>query len=769
MTMQRTATAPLVGTSATRLDGAAKAAGTFEYGVDASLPGMLYAKVRRSEQAHARILSVDTSRAVAMPGVHAVVTGADIGDCRASRYVRDEPVLAKDRVRYHGEPIAVVAADSEAIAEAAAQQITVEYEPLPVVLDPEQALRPDAPLIHPEWESYWAAPTIRRNGNILSHATLERGDVDGIFATAAHVFENRYRTHMVHQASLEGRVAIADVDSDGHVHVISSHQFPFGLRQDLSDILHIPVEKIRVTLSGLGGGFGGKLYAGVETYCVLLSSRTGRPVRLAHTREEELIATSPRMAAVVDVRTAVDESGRLLAREGTIHYDAGAYSESSPSVVSIGLLTLPGPYNWQALRINTYAVYTNKANCGSYRGPGAPPAVFAGETQVDLIADQLGLDPLEIRLRNAVVDGDLGPSGQVLRNVSLKETLQAAADRIGWDEPRRPQEGLGIACCWWTTTGGPSSAYLTLDPDGTVVMITGASEIGTGAVQAGVAQICADEFGVGLDRIRIAATDTSLTPYDFGAQGSRTTFQMGNAVLLAASDLKRQLVELAAGRLDCEVGELEFVDGAVSYRSGAGACLTLAELASLNWQRGPEEQLVGRGSYIAPGEEYDETTLTGSMATAMQAPSFSTHAAKVEVDLQTGEPRLRRYVAAQDVGFAINPLYASGQVTGGAAQGIGYAMFEEIKYQDGVVLNPNFTDYKLPTTVDLPKIESILIENSSEHGPYGAKGVGEPSVVPSAAAIASAVHDAAGVWIDSLPITAERVHRALSELQKEQP
>lgn len=759
-------TPPLVGTSATRLDATAKVSGAFEYGFDSSLPGMLHAKIHRSELAHAMLLSVDTSRAIAMPGVHAVLTGADIGDFRASRFVRDELILAKDRVRYYGEPIAVVAADTEALAEAAAQQIVVEYEPLPIIVDPEQALQPGAPLIHPDWADYWSAPTIRRDGNVLSHATLERGDVDETFATAEHVFENRYSTQMVHQASLEGRVAIADVADDGQVHVISSHQFPFGLRQDLSDILHIPVEQIRVTASGLGGGFGGKLYSGVESYCVLLSSLTGRPVKLAHTREEELIATSPRMAAVVHVRTAADSSGQLLAREGTIYYDAGAYSESSPSVVSIGLLSLPGPYKWQALRINAYAVYTNKANCGSFRGPGAPQAVFAGETQLDSIADRLGIDPLEIRLRNAVEDGDLGPSGQVLRNVSLKETLRAAADRIGWQQPRQPNQGRGLACCWWTTTGGPSSAYLTLDPGGTIVLTTGATEIGTGAVQAGVAQICADEFGVGLEHIRIVASDTARTPYDFGAQGSRTAFQAGKAVMLAAVDLKRQLFELAAGYLNCPAEEMRLIGGTVVDPARDDASLTLAELEELS--RVSEQELFGRGSFTAPAEEYDETTLTGAMATAMNSPSFSTHAAMVEVDPQTGEPRLRRYVAAQDVGFAINPLYASGQVAGGAAQGIGQAMFEELKYQDGIVLNANFTDYKLPTTVDLPPLEAILIENSSDHGPYGAKGVGEPSVVPPAAAIANAVHDAAGVWIETLPITAERIHSALSQQKGEQ-
>jgi CO/xanthine dehydrogenase Mo-binding subunit len=528
----------LIGSPVVRGDAHAKVTGSFEYGVDITVPGMLHAKIRRSEVQHALLRRVDTGRALAMPGVHAVLTGADIGDCRAGRFVRDEPILAKDRVRYHGEPVAVVAAETEEIAEAAARAIEVEYEPLPALDTVAESLAPGAPLLHPDWEGYWSAPVVRRSGNVLSHATLERGDVDGAFARAAHVFEDTYTTQLVHQASLEGRVAVAKVEPDGRVHVTSSHQYPFGLRQDLSDILHIPVESIRVTCSGLGGGFGGKLYAGVEPYCVLLAQRTGRPVRLAHTREEEMIATSPRMAATVHVRTAVDADGRLTAREGTVHYDCGAYSESSPVVVGIALLALPGPYRWEALRVNSYAVYTNKANCGSYRGPGAPQVVFAGESQLDRIAAELGADPLRLRLDNAVREGDLGPTGQVLTGVSLVETLEKAAETIGWGRQTGEHRGKGLACCWFGTTGGPSSAEIRIGGDGKVLLVTGATEIGTAAVQSGLVQICADELGVEPERVEVHSADTDTTPYDMGAQGSRTLFQAGNAVIAAAADLR---------------------------------------------------------------------------------------------------------------------------------------------------------------------------------------------------------------------------------------
>jgi CO/xanthine dehydrogenase Mo-binding subunit len=745
---------PTVGSSAMRLDAADKVTGTFVYGHDVSMPGQLVARLRRSDVPHARLLSVDVTEARSIPGVRAVLTAGDLGDLRGSRFVRDEPVLASDRVRYLGEPIAAVAADTVELAERALRAIDVEYEPLPVLKTPLESLADEAPLLHPDWESYWSAPIVRRQGNILNHVHLERGDVDAVFATADHIFEDRYDTSLIHQVSLEGRVAVASVDREGDVHVVTSHQFPFGLRQDLADILNIPIGRIRVTVSGLGGGFGGKLYAGVEHFCVLLSQATGRPVKLQHSREEEMTATSPRMGATVQVRTAVASDGTLLAREGTLHYDAGAYAESSPGVVGIGALTLPGPYRWQALRMDSYAVYTNKANCGSYRGPGAPQAVFAGESQLDRIAHELGIDPLQLRRRNAVEDGDLGPTGQVLRNVSLKETLDRAAEAIGWDQAGGPSEGRGLACCWWTTTGGASSAYLRVDEDGSVVLMTGATEIGTGAVQAGVAQICADELGMDVADLKLVTADTETTPYDFGAQGSRTAYQMGNAVIRAAADLKQQLFELAAEKLGEDPDRLALDGGVVRSVEDPDHQVSLADLAKLGQTRGG---LLGRGSYIAPPTPYDESSVQGAMLGAFNEPSFSTHAARVEIDDETGQVELTAYVAVQDVGHVINPTYCAGQVTGGAVQGIGQALFEELRYVDGVVKNPNLTDYKLPTTMDVPTIQAILVEQPSDHGPYGAKGVGEPSVVPPPAAIANAIHDAVGIWVKALPITAERV------------
>ena len=755
-----TAIPETVGRSSGRLDGEAKITGRFEYGVDAARPGMLWARLARSTQPHARIVSIDTSAALAVPGVHAVLTGADTAGFVGSRYVRDEPILATGTIRYAGEPIAAVAADTEEAAEEACRVIVVEYESLPVVGSVDEALAEDAPIIHPEWESYWVSPIINRpGGNVVSHATLRRGDVDAVFATADRVFEDTYEVPLVHQASLEGRVAIAEVDDDGKVHVWSSHQYPWGLRQDISDILHIPLDDVRVTVTGVGGGFGGKLYAGVEPYCIVLALATGRPVKLRLTREEELTATSPRMGATVHLRTAVASDGTFLAREGRLDYDSGAYAESSPGVVSVGLMTLPGPYRWQALAVDARAIYTNKAGCGSYRGPGAPQAVFAGESQVDRIAREMGIDPLQLRLHNAVRDGDQGPTGQVLEGVSLVETLHAAADKIGWDSAGAGEgRGRGLSCTWWTTTGLPSSADLRLGEDGSLVLVTGATEIGTGAVMAGVAQICAGELGVDPGDLTIESADTETTPYDFGAQGSRTMVAAGNAAIAAASDLKDQMFDLAAAKLGCSPDDLELADGEVRDRDDPDAVLTLADVARL---AGTGNGLVGSGTYEQPGTPFDTDSVVGAMIGAFNIPSFATHACEVSVDLATGEVSLDRYVIAQDVGKVVNPRYCEGQLTGGAVQGIGQAMFEEIVYRDGHVQNPNFTDYKLPTMADLPPIEAVMVEVPSASGPYGAKGVGEQGVIGPPPAIANAVRDATGRAIRRLPITAERVWAAL--------
>ena len=747
----------VVGHSLPRMDAPGKVTGTAVYASDFALPGMLHGKLLRSREPHARLVRIDAARARALPGVRAVLTAADVPDVRYGGALKDETVLARDRVRYVGQPVAAVAATTREAAEAALAAIEVVYEPLPAVLDLEAALAPGAPLIHEAWATYAAIPILHREGNVCHRARIVVGDVERGFAEADRIFEHRFRTAMVHQGYTEPRAAVASWDSSGQVTVWSNTQLPFEIQNTLAEILELAPSKIRVIVPGIGGGFGGKLRIGVEHVAALLARRTGRPVRVLTTSEEELTAAYPRQGTRVELRTGVTRAGRITAKEGRIWFDTGAFAGSGPGVASVATLVLAGPYKIPNLLLEGYAVYTNKTNCGSFRAPSGPQANFAVESQMDMIADALGLDPLEFRLQNIVREGDEGPTGQVLAGVGLEECLRRAAAAIGWDDRRpAPGRGKGLACGWWTTTGGSSGVYVKINPDGTVALNTGAAEIGTAAL-TGAAQVLAEELGVDLADIGVVSADTFATPFDFGAQGSRTAFAVGNACRAAVADLRRQLVGLAAAQLGVPADALELRDKAVV---GAGKRVTLAELARLSQASGGG--LIAHGTFIAPPTAYDAKRVEAHVYPAFHSPSFHAHAVDLSVDRETGEITLHRYVVAQDVGFAVNPAAIEGQIEGGVAQGLGQALSEELVYAEGRVLNPNLTDYKMPTALDLPRIESILVQHPSAVGPYGAKGVGEPPNIEPPAAVANAVAAAVGVRVTTLPITAEKVALALS-------
>jgi CO/xanthine dehydrogenase Mo-binding subunit len=478
-------------------------------------------------------------------------------------------------------------------------------------------------------------------------------------------------------------------------------------------------------------------------------------VKVVTTSEEELTAAYPRQSTVIELKTGVTRDGRLTARQGRIYFDTGAFAGSGPGVASVATLVLAGPYRTPNLHLEGYAVYTNKTNCGSYRAPSGPQANFAAESQMDIIADALGLDPLELRLRNIVREGDEGPTGQVLSAVGLEECLRRAADAIGWRERRpAPGRGKGLACGWWTTTGGSSGVYVKINPDGTVALNTGAVEIGTAAL-TGAAQVLAEALGVDLADITVVSGDTFATPFDFGAQGSRTAFAVGNACRAAAAELRRKLFAEAAARLGAPESALELRD---KHVVGPGGRLSLAELARQSQLAGGG--MIAHGTFIAPGTAYDTKRVEGHVYPAFHSPSFHAHAVDLSVDAETGEVTIHRYVVAQDVGFALNPTYIEGQIEGGVAQGLGQTLSEEIVYRDGRVLNANLTDYKMPTTLDVPRVESILVQHPGRVGPFGAKGVGEPPNVEPPAAVANAIAAAIGARITSLPITAEKIVRA---------
>ena len=747
----------VAGRSLPRIDAPGKVTGSAVYAADFALPGMLYGKVFRSAEPHARLVRLDTTRAASIPGVRAVVTAADAADVRYGAAVKDEPVFASDVVRYVGQPVAAVAAVTLEAAEAALAAIEAQYEPLPPVLDLAAALAPGAPLVHEGWRDYTAIPILQRDGNVCNRARIVVGDVERGWVEADHVFEQRFTTAMVHQGYTEPRAAVAAWDSSGQVTVWSNTQLPFDVQATLADILATVPSKVRIIVPGVGGGFGGKLRIGVEHFAALLARKSGRPVKVMTTSEEELVAAYPRQGTVIELKTGVTRDGRLTARQGRIYFDTGAFAGSGPGVASVATMVLAGPYRTPNLHLEGYAVYTNKTNCGSYRAPSGPQSNFAVESQMDIIADALGIDPLELRLRNIVHEGDEGPTGQVLTAVGLEECLRRAADAIGWPDRRPgPGRGKGLAIGWWTTTGGSSGVYVKINPDGSVTLNTGAVEIGTAAL-TGAAQVLAEALGVDLADITVISGDTFSTPFDFGAQGSRTAFAVGNACRAAAAELQRKLFELAAAHLKTDADTLELRD---KHVVGPGGRVTLAELARQSQVAGGG--MIAHGTFIAPGTAYDTKRVEGHAYPAFHSPSFHAHAVDLSVDAETGEVTIHRYVVAQDVGFALNPTYIEGQIEGGVAQGLGQTLSEEIVYRDGRVLNANLTDYKMPTTLDVPRIESILVEHPGRVGPFGAKGVGEPPNIEPPAAVANAIAAAVGTRITALPITAERIVRGLS-------
>jgi CO/xanthine dehydrogenase Mo-binding subunit len=735
-----------------RIDGIGKVTGTHVYAADFALPGMLFGKILRSTQAHARIARLDVSKVLALPGVRTVLTARDVPMIRFGTAIKDRTMFADGEVRFRGEAIAAVAATSLEIAEAAIGLIEIDYEPLTAVFDPEIALMADAPLVHPDWSSYQALPVFAREGNMSGRSSISDGDVEAGFAEAYRVYDHRFTTQLVHPGYTEPRAAVASWDGNGDVIVWTNTQLPFDMKNMLAEVLDLPAGKVRVIVPGIGGGFGGKLRVGVEHYAAWLARRSRRPVKVITTSEEELTDAYPRQPTIVTLKTGVTRDGKLLARKGRVIIDCGAYANSGPATVAIALQVLAGPYRTPRLALEGVAVYTNKGATGSFRAPAGPMANFAVESQMDMIADDLGIDPLEFRLRNVYREGDSGPAGETLTSVSIEECLTRAAAAIGWND-RKPAEGRGkgLACSWWLTTGGSSGVYVRINPEGTVTLTSGAVEIGSGAL-TGAAQILAEELGVDLTDISVTGIDTQSCPFDYGAQGSRTAFSVGNACIAAAADLKRQIFEIAAQQWNTPVEGMSLKDKSVW---SGDKRLSLAEVATLSQRSGGG--LISHGTAIQPMPVFDPGRVKNHPLPAWTSHSFHAHAVDLSVDAVTGEVSINRYVVAQDVGYAINPTYIEGQIEGGVAQGIGQSLSEEIVYEDGQVLNANLTDYKMPTMMDMPRVECILIESPSANGPYGAKGVGEPPCIQPPAAIANAIAAASGVRVQSLPITAEKI------------
>jgi len=759
-----------IGCSPVRLDAREKVTGRAIYVVDLKLRGMLYARVLRSPLPHGRIVRLDVKKARTLAGVAAVVTGEDFPFSFGAT-IQDQHFLAIEKVRFVGDPVAAVAAVDLDTAEEALSLIKLELEPLPALLDPVEAMGPRAILIHEGLSQYALAPGIFpiRGTNICNHFKLRKGDVEKGFRESEVVLEDTYTTQMVQHAHLEPHASIAQVDRCGKITVWSNTQTPHFNRKALATALRLPLQKVRVVGAPVGGGFGGKSYLKAEPVCVALALKTGgRPVRLVYTREEEFGSAPVRHPARIRCKTGMKSNGTWIAQEMEIIFDTGAYADIGPRVCRNAGFSAAGPYQIPNVRVDSYCVYTNKPVGGAFRGFGIPQVTWAVESHIDRMAEKLGMDPVELRLRNAVEEGSLSATGQVLHSVGLKETICQAAERIGWGQNEKPLRGKGIACMHKSTvTPSSSAAYVKLNEDASATLMVSAVEMGQG-VSTALAQIVAEELGIPVEKISVLFPDTDVTPYDMATVSSRSIFFAGNAVRRAAADARQQLLEIAADILEADLRDLEITSGKVFVRGVPEKALAIAEIPLGEAfyvgtrGRGKGRPVLGRGVFdIRDATALDPETGQGRNPSAFWM--YATQAAEVEVDPRSGRVRVLRIASAHDVGKPINPRLIEGQIQGALAMGIGTTLLEQMELEEGKVMNPSFTDYRVPSSLDVPEMIPILVEEPHRQGPYGAKGLGEPALAPTAAAIANAVYAASGVRIKELPITPEKILEGLKK------
>jgi len=712
-----------VGTRVPRLDGPAHVTGQTQFAADLSLPGMVWGVLLRSPHPHARIISIATRNASRMPGVLAVATG------------EGAPGLARGKVRYQGEAVAAVAAETRGQALAAAQAIEVTYDLLPVVTDLRAAIEMGATRVHEGHDGYDFP-------NVCEGVTVTRGDISTGFATADHVFEDTFETPWVHQGYLEPHASVADWNAaSGRMTVWTSTQSQFPVRRAVARSLQLPMSRVRVIGMAVGGGFGGKGSPLLEPVTAELSRRCRRPVKMVMTREEEFLANRPCGGSVLELRTGVKRNGELVALEARLLFDTGAYGGAQTGT---GAELVQGPYRIPNLRVSAYSIYTNRPGVGARRALTAPHVHFAIESEIDIIAHALGMDPLEMRLRNVMGKGDPVAGGTMPYSLPEK-VIRAAAERAGWSRRRTSRgrrgkaRGIGIAAGHWTCWASSSSAYVQVNEDGTVSVVTGA--INLSGTDTSFAQIAAESFGIPVARVTVTQADTDTGPYNAGSYHSRVLFGVGEAVRRACEDAKRQLAEAFADEVGGAPDQVQVARGHVQAK-GTRA-IPLGDVAGR--AVGHYGAMVGRAAL---------TELPFAISSCAQI-------AEVEVDRETGQWGLKRLTCAQDVGFAINPMSVEGQIEGGASHGLGYALCEEYVYDQGRLLNPNLMDFRMPTSLDHPEYQIALVEEQLDAGPFGAKGVGEPPTIPTAPAIANAIFDAVGVRVRQLPITPERLYREM--------
>lgn len=748
---------PIIGVSTPRRDSEPKVRGTARFGADLPVPGLLHARLVLAHEAHARVARIRTDAAAELPGVVAVLTAAELPIVKSGVGRMYEP-LAREEVVYAGQPVAIVVAETEALAEDGAELVELELDPLEPVLDLGSAAAPGSPLarvsaradadgadLSDAHAAVSAEGTVDEelSDNVLGTAKLEHGDVDAELAASAVVVRGTFSTPWIYQGYVEPQNATAWVQPDGELVVHSATQSPFATRDALADLFGLPGERVRVRGTTLGGAFGGKLMV-IDPLVAAAALILRRPVRLAMTRIEDMAAANPAGAELLTLEIGARADGELTAIRSRVLVDRGTTDDFG--VESIAAMLSAGPYRWKALELTGLGVATNRMTFGAYRAPTAPPAAFAIESLVDELADRLGIDPAELRLRNVAVEGDRAPSGEPFPVFGARACLQRVRDHPLW--ARRDQlpdgEGVGVAIGWWPGGYEPAAAACRLDADGRLTVVTGAADMS--GVETGFASIAAEAFGLSLDRVRVVNADTGSAPYAGTSGGSKVTYTVGRAVQRAARQAREQLLEVAAEELEIAPEDLEIVDGSVQPRGVPAKALSIEQLASQILQFGsPHPPVEGHGRVSQP-----------------QAPQSAAHLSHVRVDRDTGAVTVLGHVIAQDVGHALNPALVEGQMHGGTAQGLGWALLERLAHDDhGQLVTGTLVEYDLPSAATLPPIQTEIVEVPAPEGPYGAKGVGEASVPGVPGAVANAIAAATrGARMRELPMTPERVWRA---------
>ena len=759
-----------VGRPILRLESNAKVDGSVEYIHNLHLPGMLYGRIHRSSIPHGRIVKVDASAALAVEGVHAVFTAEDVAGIVPNPYYgpafHDQPILALGKVRYVGEPVAIVLAADPHAAEEAADLVAVEYEPLEAVFDEVAAAAPGAPILHDELRPAGTFADLkhlagRRGTNVALDAHLRRGSVAKGFAEAEHVFEHTFRTGKVIHAAFEPIVTVAEPQGAHGLTIHTASQSPSFVRSEISRLLGWPENRVRVRTAFLGGGFGAKLYIKLEAMAAVCALLVRRPVRIALSMDEQFY-TITKHGATVRIKTGVMNDGRMIAREVETFWNGGSYADIGPRVTQKSGFTAAGPYDIEHVALDNYAVYTNEPPAGALRGFGISQLVWAYERQADIIARTLRIDPREFRRRNALRNGRSHATGTIVDGMEVEAVLDELAEKMNWHRPfdrgtgtirRGRGVAIGVKACISSTT---STATVHVYGDGSCAIHCSTVDMGQ-ASDTTMAQIAAEVLGLPTTAIRIVHPDTDITPYDMATLGSRSTFHMGNAVQRAAADVRAQLLRIAAGALGTDLDELDCRDGAVNSRTGARLPFREVMLARFGMQAGT---IVGFGTYTPSYQKPDVDT--GQSPNITPFWMLGGAGAEIEVDCETGRITVTKLVNVADVGRAINPASVERQLIGAAIMQMGFTLFEEMVFSDGQVLNASLADYKIPGFLDLPReLSAAYVEMPHRDGPFGAKGVGETGIFSPSPAIANALYDATGVMIHEMPLTPERVLRAI--------